>query len=122
MTIVVEAVSITPNGSTMVAGRLREGNRPQVGERIQVVRTGKTGTIEDISIHGDDSAIRGLGIRVDHSLLSEETMRTSIGLRLSDITTDDVRAEDQIVTYREEKSETDVLREWKENNPPFIVN
>ncbi len=95
--IVVEAVTTTPGGHTLVSGALERGDRPRKGDRVRVLRTAKSGTVEDVSVLGDDSAFRRLGIPV-YFAVSEKTMRSSIGLRVSGITVDDVQTGDEIVS------------------------
>ena len=95
--IAVEAVTASSLGQLLVSGRLQRGDRPQVGDKIRVVRTHQSGTVEDVSILGDDSAFRAAGIRVAFAV-SEQTMRSSVGLRISGITVDEVRKGDEIVS------------------------
>lgn len=110
MMIVVEAVSTTPDGSTVVSGRLRQGNNPLVGDTIRVLRTDRVGRVEDISVLGDDSLFKKLGIRVVYAI-SEETMRSSIGLRISGIAADEILTGDEIVEHHEENSDRGKDRE-----------
>ena len=103
MIIVVEAVSASPYGIILVSGCLRHGNPPLSGDRIRVVRTDRVGRVEDVSVLGDDNALKKSGVTVAYSV-SEETIHTSIGLRISGITPNEIRAGDEIIEHREEKS------------------
>ena len=94
--IAVQAVATRPGGQTLLSGKLRHGSRPQVGDMVRVVRTGATGMVEDVSVLGEDSAFRPLGVRVSFAV-SDETMRTSIGLRISGIKIDKIQNGDVIV-------------------------
>lgn len=82
----------------MVAGTLQRGEQPRKGNRFRVVRTGKTGTIDDATNLAEAMrAAMGAGASIG-MMGTGSTIGTSVSFTTSDLTADDVQAGDQVVS------------------------
>jgi hypothetical protein len=108
----VESLAVMTSGSdVLVSGVLRKGIRPQKADTIHVVRTRAIGVIEDVSFLGEvPSWAKALSMNIVFAV-SDETIQSSVGLRISGVAARDIQKGDEVVCY-ENKRETPSKSNW----------